>query len=96
MAWTKGPTTEWVPGSTCRCSKDILMYRGGEVSVVDKLRELKLSKDDRVLYKHGLIYESGKLTEEGKAAVLQQAFDLVKADLVENLRAIDAEDKKKK
>lgn len=63
-------------------------------SITDKLRGLALSKEDRLLFKHGLIHESGQLTEEGKQAVLQAAFASVKSDLVNGLKQLEAEEKK--
>jgi len=66
------------------------------VEIAKRLRELKLSKADRLLYKHGLITESGQLTDTGRQVVLEAAFATVKDGIVADLEALDAEDKSKK
>lgn len=57
-------------------------------SISDKLRELGLSKDDKLLRDYGLIDWDG-LTSEGETAVMDYMFKQVKAEIVNDLRELE-------
>lgn len=69
---------------------------GGIMSVVNKIKNLAKSKETKLLEKYYVTDDCGNLTEEGKATVLQKAFEAHKAEIVKDLEAVQAEEDKKK
>lgn len=64
-----------------------------EVNTMDtatKLRDLKLSDDDKLLRKYQVIDNTGKLTSTGETITIQFLYELNKAKIVAELTKLDA------
>ena len=70
-------------------------YYGGH-ALVKKLNDLTLTEDDRLLLKYNVIREDGTITETGKEVLLNLLLNKHSDVILESLRQLDAEDKKKK
>jgi hypothetical protein len=64
-------------------------------SAVDKVRQLAMSSDDRLLRKYYIVDECGNVTPEGKALLLELLFADNKAAVVAKLTEIESEEDKK-
>lgn len=62
------------------------------MSIVDKLRELKLNKEDKLLRRYNLVDWNG-LTQEGKDAVMEYMFKQVKSEIVADLQELEKQAK---
>lgn len=75
--------------------------KGGTVmsNIVKKIKDLALSKDDRLLREQGITDECGQLTEEGRQVLEQVVFAAHKGavvTLVQNVADAEKAEKKKK
>lgn len=74
--------------------------KGGVMSnIVKKIKDLALSKDDRLLREQGITDECGQLTEEGRQVLEQVLFTAHKGavvTLVQNVADAEKAEKKKK
>lgn len=70
--------------------------KGKDMSIVTKLKNINLDEGDRLLRKHGIVDDSGDLTTNGKAVLMNMLLDSMKEKLVENLKALEVSDKPKK
>lgn len=62
-------------------------------TILEKLRDLTLNSDDRLLREYGLVEASGKLTYEGTTAVVEYMFKQVKPEIVKDLRELEKQAK---
>lgn len=74
--------------------------KGGTMSnIVKKIKDLALSKDDRLLREQGITDDCGQLTEEGRQVLEQVVFQAHKGavvTLVQNVADAEKAEKKKK
>ncbi len=68
----------------------------GIMSVVEKIKNLALNKDVKLLRKYGIEDECGSLTAEGRAIAINKAYETHREAILTDLRALEAEDKKNK
>lgn len=61
-------------------------------SIVEKLRDLTMSKEDRLLRRYELVDDAG-LTSEGNKAVMDYMFKQVKPEIVKDLLELEKEAK---
>lgn len=66
------------------------------MSTVKKLKELAMSADDKLLRKYEVVNECGELTCEGKEVLMDVLFEQNKKAVVDQLKALDAEEKASK
>lgn len=66
------------------------------MSIVNKVRELARSKDDKLLIKHDVINPEGPLTKYGQDLVLDYLFEQNKAAIVAKVEAVDKAEKAEK
>lgn len=69
--------------------------KGKVMSVVDKLKNLNLDGDERLLRKYGILDETGALTNEGTQTTRDYAFKLVREDILADLKKLEAAEKAK-
>lgn len=72
--------------------KIMIKERTMSYDIADKLRHLSLSDDDRLLLDKGIINEDGSLTTEGEEVVQNYAFQQFKAQIVTDLKTLEAKD----
>ena len=70
-------------------------YYGGH-ALVKKINDLSLSDDDRLLLKYNVIREDGTITETGKEVLLNILLNEHSERVIEALKDLDREEKKKK
>lgn len=78
------------------CAQQPQLVPGNPRSVTGRLRNLRLSKDDRLLKEYGLTFDNGSLTTTGKDALFDILLVAHKDELVEAVKALKTEDKAKK
>lgn len=66
------------------------------MSLVDKVKQLSKNKDTRLLEEYGVVDSTGSPTGEGQDLLIQHLFELHKPELIEKIKLLDAENKKKK
>lgn len=66
------------------------------MNIRQKLHELALSKDEKLLRKHGIVSEFGHLSDLGRRVVMDVLFEDkdLRAAVVKNLEAVEADEKK--
>jgi hypothetical protein len=67
-----------------------------EMSIVNKIKELAKSKDDKLLAKHVIVDNCGNLTCEGRDVLQNILFEEYKAKIVAKVKLVDDEEKKAK
>ena len=65
------------------------------MSLVSKVKQLSKNKDTRLLEEYGVISPQGSLTCEGQELLIEHLFETHKAEIVEKIKALDEEAKKK-
>jgi hypothetical protein len=67
-------------------------------SIVEKIKNLKLSETDRILRKHGFEDESGKMTEEAEnlmdEEILQERWLKRREEIATDIKSVEESDKK--
>lgn len=71
------------------------LMSGDNMNLVQKVKNLKLSAADKLLRKHDVVDAEGDLTDIGQDLIWAKLLDAYKDDLVADLKAVDAETKKK-
>ena len=66
------------------------------MSVVSKLKQLALSKEDRLLRQYDIVSDCGDLTEDGQEVLWGILLAANKAELVSRVKELDEEEKAKK
>ena len=66
------------------------------MSIVDKVRDIAMSKEDRLIRKHEVRDECGSLTRAGKDLLLEVLFEENKALVVAKLQDVEAAEKEEK
>lgn len=66
------------------------------MNIVERIKNLSLSTDEKLLRKHELVDECGDLTTDGKAILWAILLDTHRETLVAKVREIEAEDKANK
>ena len=67
-----------------------------KMSIVDKVRDIAMSKEDRLIRKHEVRDECGSLTRAGKDLLLEVLFEENKALVVAKLQDVEAAEKEEK
>jgi hypothetical protein len=67
-----------------------------KMSVVSKIKQLTLSKDDRLLRKYEIVSDCGDLTDDGQEVLWSILLETHKAELVKRVKELDEEEKSKK
>ena len=82
----------------CKAAKQYLTKQENRImtNVVKRIKNLTLSKDDKLLRKYGLIDECGDLTEDGDIALTDILFTENKDKLVAIAEKLEVEDKASK
>ena len=84
-------------GQTLRTQHIQLLTKGEKkMSIVSKVKQLALSKGDKLLRKHGVVDPCGDLTEEGQEILLSIVFENYKDAIVEKIQEVDDAEKKGK
>jgi len=65
-----------------------------DMNLVEKVKNLKLSAADKLLRKHDVVDAEGDLTETGQELIWAKLLDQFKDELVADLKAVDASEKK--
>lgn len=65
-------------------------------NAVDKVRQLAMNKDDRLLKKYEVVDECGQITQGGKELLIDLLFSENKAKVVAKLEEVDADEKESK
>jgi len=65
-----------------------------DMNLVEKVKNLKLSAADKLLRKHDVVDAEGDLTETGQELIWAKLLDKFKDELVADLKAVDASEKK--
>lgn len=71
----------------------IIKEKSNMGSIVDKVKELALSKEDRLLRKHGIVDDCGNIMNEGIELLTRIMFEAHKADIVKAVQEVDDEEK---
>lgn len=60
-------------------------------TIVEKLRNLNLTNDDRLLRKYGITDAQGNITEDGKSALVDLLFKANRKEVIAELQKLDDE-----
>jgi hypothetical protein len=80
----------------CPKSRQTQLDKEKKMSVVSKIKQLTLSKEDRLLRKYELVSDCGDVTDEGQEVLWSIILETHKAELVKRVKELDEEEKSKK
>ena len=83
-------------GADRYASFNITKLKENKMSVVEKIKQLSLSKGDRLLRKYELVDERGDLTDEGREVLDSILLAEYKDQLVAKVEELDKAEKSKK
>lgn len=83
----------WVGGDD---KLELVTNEGENMDTVQKLKQLALSPQDRLLRKHGVVNDCGEVTADGKTVLWSLILEQYKDDLVAQLQQVEDEDKAEK
>lgn len=87
VSWSDGELSALIDGP--HTVKAIKVNEGGSMdSVINKLKELNLSPDEKLLQNYNIVDKQGNLTQEGKDLVANNSFNDQKTAIVTQLKAL--------